>query len=235
MASTALAGKAVGRALARQQPGQAFMRLGLSCPSGAFTLVEILVVIAILGILASILFPVFTRARDKGRQACCTSNLKQLATALHCYANDHDEMFPLDSDFGPGCFWFERIQPYVRNEQIGVCPQKDFAPRIPPGADHPYPATYAMNAVMCRVDMFGGNTLFDLARIQYTCDVAAMFMIGEAVRDIAPPQWFYPAWWPYVEYHDFLHNGQANVAFVDGHVKSLGPGASFTEYPGLLK
>jgi prepilin-type processing-associated H-X9-DG protein/prepilin-type N-terminal cleavage/methylation domain-containing protein len=203
--------------------------------SYAFTLVELLVVIAILAILAAILFPVFTRARDKGRQASCTSNLKQLATALHCYANDHDEMFPLDCDFGPGSFWFERIQPYLKNEQVGVCPQKGFAPRTPPGGDHPYPSTYAMNAVMCRVDMFGGNALFDLARIHYTADVAAMFMLGEAVRDIAPPQWFYPAWWPYPEYHEFLHSERANVAFVDGHVKSLGPGAAFTDYPGLLR
>ena len=48
-----------------------------------FTLMELLVVIAIIAILASILFPVFARAREKARTASCQSNLKQLATAVH--------------------------------------------------------------------------------------------------------------------------------------------------------
>jgi len=48
-----------------------------------FTLIELLVVIAIIAILASILFPVFARAREKARTASCQSNLKQLATAVH--------------------------------------------------------------------------------------------------------------------------------------------------------
>jgi prepilin-type N-terminal cleavage/methylation domain-containing protein len=39
------------------------------------TVIEILVVIAIIGVLAAVLFPVFARARDKGRQTACLSNL----------------------------------------------------------------------------------------------------------------------------------------------------------------
>ena len=41
-----------------------------------FTLIELLVVIAIIAILAALLFPVFARARDKARQASCTSNFE---------------------------------------------------------------------------------------------------------------------------------------------------------------
>jgi prepilin-type N-terminal cleavage/methylation domain-containing protein/prepilin-type processing-associated H-X9-DG protein len=59
----------------------------------AFTLIELLVVIAIIAILAAILFPVFAQAREKARQASCTSNLKQITTALLMYIQDYDEMF----------------------------------------------------------------------------------------------------------------------------------------------
>lgn len=53
-----------------------------------FTLVELLVVIAIIAILAAILFPVLMAARDKGNQANCAGNAKQLAVALHTYVAD---------------------------------------------------------------------------------------------------------------------------------------------------
>ena len=59
-----------------------------------FTLIELLVVIAIIAILASILFPVFSRAREKARQASCASNQKQLTLALLMYADDYDETLP---------------------------------------------------------------------------------------------------------------------------------------------
>jgi len=44
----------------------------------AFTLIELLVAIAIIAILAAILFPVFARARENARRSSCQSNLKQM-------------------------------------------------------------------------------------------------------------------------------------------------------------
>lgn len=65
----------------------------------AFTLIELLIVIAIIAILAAILFPVFAAAREKARQAQCASNLKQIGIAFAQYAQDYDETYPITFDF----------------------------------------------------------------------------------------------------------------------------------------
>ena len=59
-----------------------------------FTLIELLVVIAIISMLASIIFPVHSKAREKGRQIQCVSNQRQIAMAMMMWSNDHDEAFP---------------------------------------------------------------------------------------------------------------------------------------------
>ena len=57
----------------------------------AFTLIELLVVIAIIAILAAILFPVFAQAKAAAKTTSTLSNIKQLGTAVHIYANDYDD------------------------------------------------------------------------------------------------------------------------------------------------
>jgi prepilin-type N-terminal cleavage/methylation domain-containing protein/prepilin-type processing-associated H-X9-DG protein len=57
----------------------------------AFTLIEILVVISIIAIIATILFPVFARARENARRASCMSNLKQLTLGCMMYVQDYDD------------------------------------------------------------------------------------------------------------------------------------------------
>jgi len=96
-----------------------------------FTLIELLVVIAIISILASILMPVFAKARGKGRQAACISNVKQVCLAFQMYSQDYDELFPRGQSVAgdPESQWYNAIFPYTRNRQILYCPdRKDKAP-----------------------------------------------------------------------------------------------------------
>jgi len=59
-----------------------------------FTLIELMIVIAIIAILAAILVPNFLKARAQGQLAACESNLKNIATALEMYATDFSGDYP---------------------------------------------------------------------------------------------------------------------------------------------
>jgi prepilin-type N-terminal cleavage/methylation domain-containing protein/prepilin-type processing-associated H-X9-DG protein len=107
-----------------------------------FTLIELLVVIAIIAILAAILFPVFAQVRQKGYQAQCVSNLRQIGTAVLLYASDYDGQYPRDvSSNGSGspaqpCARENStrrveflILPYLRNTGVFACASAN-TPRV---------------------------------------------------------------------------------------------------------
>lgn len=59
-----------------------------------FSLIELLVTVAVIAILAGLLLPALNRAREKGRTASCTGNLKQIGCAVGIYQSDFEDYYP---------------------------------------------------------------------------------------------------------------------------------------------
>ena len=81
-----------------------------------FTLIELLIVIAILAILTGLLLPALNSARDKGYSAKCIGNLKQQGLAFQQYADDMDSWMPVSSadvTYGVHYYWRYAIAPYL--------------------------------------------------------------------------------------------------------------------------
>jgi len=69
-------------------------------PFAAFTLVELLVVLAIIGVLAGLLLPTLGRANEAGRGTACLGNLHQVGLALQLYVGDNNNRLPVMRDRG---------------------------------------------------------------------------------------------------------------------------------------
>jgi prepilin-type N-terminal cleavage/methylation domain-containing protein/prepilin-type processing-associated H-X9-DG protein len=175
-----------------------------------FTLIELLVVIAIIAILAAILFPVFAKAREKARQASCSSNLKQIALAQLMYAQDYDERLPNHEEV-PGQDWPLMIVPYVKNGQLFRCPSAQYYGHISiDGSD----LSYGYNCYY-----LGHHALGEIQRpanVIMCADSNGDNRIGpdQAVRDVRCPGGSTNC---LVD----RHNETLNIAFCDGHVKAM--------------
>jgi prepilin-type processing-associated H-X9-DG protein len=94
----------------------------------AFTMIELLLVIAIIAMLVAILFPVFGRVRDTARRSTCQSNLKQIGLGIMQYTQDHDEFFPLTGTVNLSFSTFSSAQPYFKSLQLLQCPSETTEP-----------------------------------------------------------------------------------------------------------
>lgn len=83
----------------------------------AFTIVELLVVVAIIGILAALLLPVLRSAKAKAKRIQCVSNLHQDGMGFHIFAHDHNSKFPMQvSTNEGGSLEFVRNSYLIANE-----------------------------------------------------------------------------------------------------------------------
>jgi prepilin-type N-terminal cleavage/methylation domain-containing protein/prepilin-type processing-associated H-X9-DG protein len=105
----------------------------------AFTLVELLIVIAILSLLAAILLPVFARVRENARGTACLSNLRQFGTAFAQYLADYEGVYPLNRSpderrplngcarlEGSGKNWRRSLWPYIKSVDVFRCPSNGY-------------------------------------------------------------------------------------------------------------
>jgi prepilin-type N-terminal cleavage/methylation domain-containing protein/prepilin-type processing-associated H-X9-DG protein len=181
-----------------------------------FTLIEILVVIAIIAILAAIIFPIFSRARAKARQTRCLSNVKQLALAMDMYAQDYEEQLPVAHN-GPGgggldggWVWYDvfpvpgsgqydlsrgSLFPYTRNKDIYRCPD-----------DHTGSlCSYELNNHLSGQPL---GVMYDPARVLLLIEEDADGTANDGYFDVECP-----------DHVENRHNDGAMYAYADGHAK----------------
>lgn len=207
-----------------------------------FTLIEILVVVAIIALLVSILMPAMNWARERGRATVCSSNLRTIGQALDYYLKANEDTLP---DSGGA---FERIHKYV--EKVGtknstaakaeveiewyICPGDDI-PHLsnqimrtgPDGNPQnlEYELSYGINtslvwAVRPQDDPKGIGILRKMKTVKRQSDVVSFCDSGDDDFNGAG-QWFLSEWndrEPQVG-HEIHHKNGNNFVYCDGHVQ----------------
>jgi prepilin-type N-terminal cleavage/methylation domain-containing protein len=153
--------------------------MGSTHRQNGFTLMELLVVIAVMAILAAILFPVIAHAREKARQSACLSNLKQIGLAILMYADDYDGRHPAGSNPslwvpGPEGSWKRMptwqgdvsrqimtplLLPYVNNPQVFLCPSDPNGDRFSRGGNDRHSTVLVYDPRLLRIAYSGHSGL----------------------------------------------------------------------------
>lgn len=173
---------------------------------GKFTLVEMLVVVAIICILAALLMPALTSALNTARQAACANNQKQIMLAVYTYLQDYNNWFPPE---GPAPLW----KNLVTLGYLPATPQY-FAAKCE--ASSLVPTTYYNGASM------GINRWFTTV---WGTPVTTNFM---RIKNLPVRGYVactkggtFSAYWYVREDLGYWHNAQANVGYLDCHVGTM--------------
>lgn len=187
----------------------------------AFTLVELLLVIAIVSILAAVLFPVFSQAKESARKTTCLSNTKQLSLGVLMYAEDSDEVLPPTQN-GDFVLWPDLVSSYVRNDNVRIC-LSDLS-----GATN----SYGLNELIfvdC-TDFLPSPPpqLPTETQLQTPSDTIMMGELGTLDDLVTPKENAYKLTVPDDDLNDQYdarpaarHFNRANLVFFDGHSKAL--------------
>lgn len=224
------------------------MRGRIYSKTQAFTLVEMLVVIAVIGVLAGLLLPVLSRAKERGRQAACQGNLKQVAVAMALYHGDFQDQFPgagSRQTYGPqpeDWIWWQygrdvqksAIARYVDgfNARIFTCPADADARELQAKGflvSDPYRYSYALTSYDLTNNMnMGMATIITQAREKFPFYISAvrnpsakLMLVEEDRKTIDDPRWV-----PLGQVPNLVtprHRGKGNVVFADGHMEVVTP------------
>ncbi len=189
--------------------------------SKGFTLIELLIVIGIIGLLAGILLPVLSRAKESARRAQCASNIRQIGMGLIMYANEHEDTFPQDTTTvveRPAMRSLNLLfNTYVSDKKIFKCPSD-------------VTVTKETNAGM---SLSAANDSFNQIECSYGYDYTHTQVddAGVALVSDRPPAD------PSAIANSSNHNGRGqNVVYIDGHVEFVNsPLAGWYEEDGVTR
>ena len=149
-----------------------------------FTLVELLIVIAIIAILAAMLLPALNQARERARGISCISQLKQLTTGFMMYSQDYDGWIYHYCGEGKNSY-LPLIAPYLQNKGIRffhiLLSIRPLTARTPRNESELYLRGCLQDAA-CQQRQYSGNACFQKTGVAFRKQLSDTFFVHRRVR-----------------------------------------------------